>query len=90
MLNQIEVGKLNAALLARALGLRADYAHGRTFIYRGVACRIVEGKLIVPEGSEHLADALKQAYSREVIKYTAQRNGWKVTETRPNVFAVVK
>jgi hypothetical protein len=95
ILNQIELGKMNDALLRKALealGARGlSVGSGAAwFILDGVRCQIVGGKLQVPEGSEHLADKLKVAYSRETVKYTAKRNGWTLKETRPNVFAVIK
>jgi hypothetical protein len=90
-LNQVNVGKMHPALLVKALeGLGATNITARSFYLQGVYCRLEGEKLIVPEGSEHLADKLKVAYSRQVVAYSAKKQGFKVKEVRPNVFALVK
>jgi hypothetical protein len=94
-LANVDLGKMNERLLGRALealGARGiTLRNGQSwFILDGIRCEIRNGRLLVPQGSEHLADKLKREYGREVVKYTAQRNGWKLTETKPFVFAVTK
>lgn len=95
ILNDIAIGKMNPKLLGRALeALKArgiTTYDGRAYFHLdGVQCQIRDGKLVVPEGSEHLADTLKRAYSAEVVKYTAKRNGWTLKETKPYVYEVTK
>jgi len=94
-LNQVEIGAMNAGLLGLALkaigatSIVVTSAGARATI-DGVDVQIRGGKLQVREGYEHLADRVKVAYSRQTIFHAARSNGWKVKETRPNVFQVIK
>lgn len=95
ILNRVELPKMNEALLKKALvALKANgiwQTGGVTyFTLDGVSCQISNGKLVVPEGSEHLADKLKRAYSSEVVQYTAKRNGWTLTKKGEYAYEVVK
>lgn len=94
-LNSLEVGKMDPKLLRLGLdhlGAIGVYQAGAvtTFSLDGVAVRMERGRLIVPAGYEHLADRVKQSYSRQVTIYAARKNGWTAREIRPNVFQVTK
>ena len=89
-LNTIDLGKMNATLLTRALRTLGAVGNNQYFQLEGVSCQIRGGKLIVPEGAEHLADKLKRAYSVETVKYTAQRNGWQLVKKSEFVYEVNK
>lgn len=94
-LNSLEVPKMDPKLLRLALE-----AKGAIGIYQGAGLvrftlegqtvTIQGGRMIVPLGSEHLADQVKQAYSRQVTIYAARKNGWTAREIRPNVFQISK
>lgn len=90
LLNSVDLGKMNGELLKRALEALGAYGSAHRFTLQGVSCRISDGKLIVPEGSEHLADTLKRVYSAEVVKYTARRNGWAIKQTGEFAYEVTK
>lgn len=94
-LNSIDVPAMNSALLKKALeSLKATgiviTESGAAFYLAGQRIQIARGRMVVPAGSEHLADKVKAAYSRQVVFFTAKRNGWQVKETKANVFQVVK
>jgi hypothetical protein len=94
-INNIEIGKMHAGLLGRALAALnatgiAVTKDGAVFTLDGVRCQIRGGRLQVPAGAEHLADTLKTAYSRQVVFQAAKVNGWSLKETRANVFQVIK
>jgi len=94
-LNSLDVGKMHADLLRRALqeigavGI-SQGANLTTFMLDGARCSIRDGRLTLPAGAEHLADRIKVGYSRQVIRTSAAKNGWRVKEVKPNVFQVVK
>ncbi len=88
--NSVELGKMNATLLTRALRTLGAVGNNQYFQLDGVSCRIVGGKLVVPEGEEHLADKLKRAYSVETVKYTAQKNGWTLRKVNQYEYEVTK
>ncbi len=95
MTNSINIGTMNAELLKRALaalGARGVYVDrtGAYFTLDGVPCQIRNGKLIVEEGNEGIADKVKRAYSVETVKYTAKRNGWNLTKKSEFVYEVNK
>lgn len=94
-LNNLEVGKMHPRLLALALAQLgalgiAQGASVTTFSLEGQRIVIRNGEMTVPAGFEGIADRVKVAYSRQVVMHSAKANGWKVRETRPNVFQVVK
>jgi hypothetical protein len=93
--NSVTIGTMNAALLKRALyalGARGVYVDstGAYFTLEGKPCTIRGGKFTVEEGSEHLADTVKRAYSAEAVKYTAQRNGWTIKKVTDFAYEVTK
>lgn len=94
-LNTVEVGKMDPSLLRAALQHlgatgAGEYAGRVVFTLEGQRCSIQNGRITVPAGYEHLADQVKQSYSRQVVTYAARKNGWTVREVRPNVFQVAK
>ncbi len=95
-LNSLEIGKMNPKLLAAALAalgaanVRVTASGQASFTLDGQTVRMGGGRLTVAAGFEGIADRVKQAYSRQAVIYSARSNGWKIKETRPNVFAIVK
>lgn len=89
IVNRIEVGAMHAGLLDRALadlGATAITRRGESvsFTLNGTRCQIAAGTLTArgyEENSGELADLVKRAYSAQVVKYTAQKHGWKVKQT---------
>lgn len=96
-LNRIDMPKMQPALRARALvamGIDAAQAARGTFMQGGHWYRIQGGELTSTTATraqvEQTANLMKQAYSGEVVKYTAQRNGWKLKQTAAFQYEVVK
>lgn len=95
ILNSVEIGTMNAELLKRALaalGAKGVYVDrtGAYFTLDGTPCQIRNGKLIVEEGEEAIADKVKRAYSVETVKYTAKRNGWQIKKVAEYEYEVTK
>ena len=93
--NTIDVPQMNPGLLdkaLRALGATSIVVTrlGTSATIDGVNFRITGGRMIVEAGSEHLADRVKVAYSRQTVFHAAKLQGWQVREVKQNVFQVVK
>lgn len=94
-LNTLEIPNMNGALLRKALekmgatGIVITANGARAFV-KGEEIRIAGGRMVVRAGAEHLADQVKQQYSKQALFLTAQRNGWKLKQTGPLVYQVVK
>ena len=88
------------SLKMAVLGFRYLYARHLPDVAQGVLdrlaretreyCRIAGGRMTMNAGAEHLADKVKQAYSRQCVFQAARVNGWQVRETKKNVFQVIK
>mgnify|MGYP001174063790 CR=1 FL=1 len=97
--NTVEVGTMHAGLLAQACK-RAGFEHevmypGRVLVtVNGLRVAIENGKVWAvgkaANRAESIAAAIKRAYSGEVVRYAAARNGWRVRETGANSFQVIK
>jgi hypothetical protein len=93
--NTIDMQHMNAGLLSlalKAIGATSIVvtAAGARATIDGIDVQIRGGKMLVCTGYEHLADRVKVAYGRQSVFHAAKINGWKVRETKPNVFQVVK
>lgn len=80
----IDLGKLDPVLLGEAMD---DLGYNKYFYtYDAAAGRIsLEGS-----AADLSIDEIKRAYSAQVVKQTAKRFGWKITQTKANQFKVVK
>ena len=97
--NVVDVGAMHAGLLAQACK-RAGYEHevmypGRVLVtIDGYRVAIERGKVwAVGESAtraESIAASIKRAYSGEVVRYAAAKNGWRVRETGVGQFQVIK
>ena len=50
----------------------------------------VSGSYLTEDQTNELGNAVRQAYSREVVMTQARKFGWLITEKEPNQFTVVK
>lgn len=95
-LNRIDLPKMHPAMMARAVAsMRATTDHNaRNFYHGGHWYSITGGELTSRTATladvQKTAALLKKHYSAEVVKYTAQRNGWKVKQTGAFQFEVIK
>lgn len=96
-INRIDLPKMQPALRARALvaiGIDANQAKAGSFVHAGHWYRIERGELTSTTATraqvEQTANLMKQAYSGEVVKYTAQRNGWTLKQTGAFQYEVQK
>jgi hypothetical protein len=83
VLNSVNVGRLNPKLLDRALAALGWTSHGYGLI------SLNDGRRITIRGAS-IAGSLRQAYSAEVVKATATRNGWALRQTGAFAYEVVK
>jgi hypothetical protein len=95
VLNSVNVGRLNPKLLDRALAALGWTSHGYGLISLNDGRRItIRGASIAGSLSDEelaqVAGRLKQAYSAEVVKATATRNGWALRQTGAFAYEVVK
>ena len=91
--NTVDLPKMNAGLLGRAItaigGTRAGSA--TRFRLRGYIYDAYGGELESTDPNVgKVADELKRAYSGEVVKYTAKRNGWTLKQTAAYEYEVTK
>lgn len=96
-LNRVDLPRMNPAMRARALkamGIELAHANQTTFTYNGHAYYVNAGNLASYTATDaeiqQAAAMLKRHYSAEVVKYTAQRNGWKVRQTGQFAYEVIK
>jgi hypothetical protein len=100
ILNRVELPAMNRKLTDLALvalGGQALHYAGQSFTIKGFAgyFRIAGATLIGVSGQDaetigKAADLLKRAYSAEVVKYTAKRNGWQIKQTAAFAYEVIK
>ena len=90
--NTVELPKMAPALRDRALAaIGAKVTNPYSFYYQGTYYRMTADGITTTAGEAQAAATaakLKQAYSAEVVKYAAQRNGWTITQTAPFQFKV--
>ena len=90
--NTVDLPKMHPALLAKAItALGARQLSPAYFQLRGQTYRVRSGELESTDPNVgQVADELKRAYSGEVVKYTARRNGWTLKQTAPYAYEVTK
>ena len=92
--NTISVPRMQPALRARALATIGAQVRGSYFTLDGHAYQFSEGELTSTTASDadlaRVAALVKRAYSAQVVKYTAARNGWQVREVAPFQYEVLK
>ena len=60
------------------------------FNYKNGNYEIRDGKLVFREGQENIADEVKRAYSKQIVRFSAKQAGWKVIEKKNNRFELIK
>lgn len=87
---KVNLGKTDKNLLTLAFAETARQ-HG-IYAERVVEHNVVKTLMRYPRTmtSEQATMLVKQEYSRQVVLSQAKRYGWQVTETKRNVFQVVK
>lgn len=92
--NTIDVPKMNATLRARALAALGATVQGSIFTYQGNRYYFTAGRLagegVSAEQLAKVAALVKKHYSDQVVRYTAQRNGWTLKQTAPFQYEVIK
>ena len=89
VLCKIEIAAVNADLLTLALetliaqGFLPRYGLGVGRVSELAARIIKQGFVSLPVGQEHLADRIKQEYSRQAVQAAARKFGWRVQEKTP-------
>ena len=51
---------------------------------------IANGRANLPAGQEGLIDQLKVGISQQIVKHTAQKFGWKLTQKAPNKYVALR
>jgi hypothetical protein len=87
-LMRVELPKMDKALRDLALKAMGAVVQSSGFLYQGDLYRFEGDRLVGRDAS--VADTLKQAYSAEVVKYTARRAGWAVKQTGQFQYQVFK
>ena len=93
----VKMPAMRADLLCKALLrlgakdiLHISSAGVTSFALAGHSYRLQGGVLSYEEGAPNIADAIKVAYSRQVIAKVAKANQWTVQEVAANAFEVAK
>lgn len=86
ILNQVNLELANTEILMLALEQLTKnkvtmYGTTISFTYEGQSYRIVNKKLICPQGYESTADRIKQIYSKECIIRAAKKFNWNIKTT---------
>ena len=95
--SKVEVGKMDRDILAKALeagkiGVMIHADGALTFNVQGATCVYANGTLTISKrNTVTISDAaitatIKQAYSAGVVRSTAAKMGWKLSQTAPNQF----
>jgi len=95
--NSVELACSNSDILLKALTalqlspqMNSMTGEIRFYSKEGNICTIRNGKVVVRAGQEYIADEIKQAYSREVVKAAAVRFRWDLKQTDVNKFQVTR
>ncbi|MGH7260152.1 MAG: hypothetical protein ACREI9_05655 [Nitrospiraceae bacterium] len=83
----LEAGKI-AVMIKSDLSLQFDL-HGASCLYQNGQLTIRRGAFVKKTDAE-IANALKVLYSTGVVKTTAAKMGWKLTQKAPNQFKAQK
>jgi hypothetical protein len=93
-INRVDMPKMNAAMRGRALVAMGATVHGSIFTLEGRRYYFSGAKLESQDADydqvQKVAGLLKRHYSDQVVRYTAQRNGWKLKQTAPFQYEVIK
>jgi hypothetical protein len=96
-LNRVDLPKMQPALRARALAAMTGdqyQANSINFAHKGHRFYIQAGELVSSTASAEEVQAaaalLKKHYSAQVVKYSAQRQGWKVRQVSEFQYEVIK
>ena len=91
---QLDAEKMAPALLAKALTAIGAVANPRNlgyFRYQGNSYEMKNGQLQSTDANVGaVADLVRRAYSAEVLKYAAVKNGWKLQQTGAFAYNVIR
>ena len=94
VLCNIEIAATNADLLTLALETlieQGKWARSNRESVRQEAERIIRrGFVSLPAGQEHLADRIKQEYSRQAVQAAARKFGWRIQQKTPQKLTVTR
>ena len=96
ILCKIEISAANGDLLTLALetlieqGILPRYRLGGERAREQAARIIRRGFVSLSAGQEHLADRIKQEYSRQVVLAASRKLGWRVYQKTPQKLAVTR
>ena len=96
ILNKIEISATNLDLLTLALETLIEqrilprYGIGAARVSELAARIIRQGFVSLPAGQEHLADRIKQEYSRQAVQAAARKFGWRLQEKTPQKLVVTR
>ena len=100
--NTVDMPKMHKRLRRAALSAAGftditEYQDGAVvdFTHQGERYRLANGRLTGLDGQSErqvgaVADLLKKHYSHQVVRYTAQRNGWTVKQIAADRYIAVK
>lgn len=97
--NTVDVPQMDPKLLDLGLGMMGagQVTHGKgwtSFTYKGDRYTLRNGVLSSQEASqtdvEQTAARMKQAYSHQVVRSTAARQGWTLKQVGPNTYTTLK
>ena len=86
ILNKVEIKVANLDLLTKALESLIDQGKAPRYWDGGYRAReqaeqiIKRGFVRLPAGQEHLADLIKQEYSRQAVQAAARKFNWRIQE----------
>lgn len=91
---QLDADKMAPGLLSKAIKAMGGIVQGldaRTFVYQGARYTIADGQLTSTAANVGaVADLVRRAYSAEVLKYAAVKNGWKLQQTGAFAYNVIR
>ena len=94
ILNRVKIEAANLDLLTLALETlvaQGKWARSNRESVRQEVERIIrQGFVSLPAGQEHLADRIKQEYSRQAVMAASRKFGWRVQEKTPQKLTVTR
>lgn len=96
ILNKIEISVANLDMLTKALetlieqGIIPRYRLGGERAREQATRIITQGFVSLPAGQEHLADRIKQEYSRQAVQAAALKFNWRMREGRQGHLTVTR
>lgn len=85
ILNKVELSAANLDLLTKALEI-VRYAPGTTIAKEEAKRIIANGFISLPAGQEHLADKIRQEYSRQAIQLATRKFNWHLIQKTSQKF----